>query len=81
MEYAIIKNASLTNLAKNVNMKINDGWLPLGGITVVQGTERWDEYFIERVHEGSPKVETTFIQAITRVVITKEDKKYIKDLT
>jgi len=77
MEYIIIKEAHSEEFMKAVNRKILDGWVPQGGVTMAQGTDRFNTFTLERVHEGSPKVISSFVQAMIRMPVQETEKRMI----
>jgi hypothetical protein len=55
MEYKIIDSRYIQNLIVQVNMEINDGWIPLGGVAITARSESGYEY-------------SKYCQAMTRLV-------------
>ena len=47
MEYDIVGSISLEGLAKEVNLRMEDGWIPQGGIGVVECL-RWYQWYTWR---------------------------------
>mgnify|MGYP001028237637 CR=1 FL=1 len=77
-QYKVVKNRKLDDLEKKVDELISKGYVPQGGLSVVQGSQdRWNGFEIDSKNSGTPRVAQTFIQAMYK---PKEEEKRKKTI-
>jgi len=76
--YKVIKEWSLSSLEETVNRYIDEGWLPQGGISTIQGRQERSGYqWTSYSPSGQGTVYVNFIQALIYIG-DKDDKNSSK---
>jgi len=67
MKYIIVEGNTPTKLAEQVQIKIEHGYVPQGGMTSYQGTEEYDMISLYFSNHSGSEIDVTFCQAMIKV--------------